>query len=68
MSMSLQIINLCDIDLADAARLACARYKALRQQETLLPERYERVEEFLPKQESCSKKRRAWRPPAPGGW
>jgi len=49
--MDNELQDLCEIDVEDAARLVCARYRALRQQEPLLPERYERVEEFLPKLE-----------------
>jgi len=49
--MSLKITNLRESHISDAARLVCGRYVELRQQETLLPERYERVEEFLPKLE-----------------
>ena len=49
--MTLQIVSLDKMHLEDAARLVCTCYRSLRQQEPLLPERYERVEELLPKLE-----------------
>lgn len=47
--MSLQITALNDSHLEDAAGLVCTRYQELRQQEPLLPARYEHPGEFLPK-------------------
>ena len=47
--MSILISTLNDLHVEAAAGLVCERYRALRLQEPLLPERYERVEEFLPK-------------------
>lgn len=47
--MSLQIRTLNESHFDEAAGLVCARYRALRRQEPLLPEHYEREAEFLPK-------------------
>jgi GNAT superfamily N-acetyltransferase len=46
--MTIEILDLREVDLDDAARLVCDRYRSLRRQEPLLPERYENFEAFLP--------------------
>ncbi len=46
--LSLHIVRLCQDHLEDAAALACARYRALRQEVPQLPPRYEEVGAILP--------------------
>jgi GNAT superfamily N-acetyltransferase len=49
MTKSLNIVRLEEKHLEDAAALACARYRALRQHVPLMPARYEKVDTILPK-------------------
>jgi len=49
MTKSLNIVRLEDKHLEDAAALACARYKTLRQHVPLMPARYEEADTILPK-------------------
>jgi len=46
--MPLRIVELQERHLSDAAALAVSRYRALRQQVPILPERYEQVDVLLP--------------------
>jgi GNAT superfamily N-acetyltransferase len=56
MTESLNIVRLEEKHLEDAAALACARYKALRQHVPLMPARYEKVGTILPKLRRLTKR------------